>query len=146
MSLGPQDTTVLLDHVHIWFCFVCYSFSWHLQMAWQIVFTDSGFWKYSWAHWILSMSMTESCRWVMQCHRRARRPRASNKGLRPCTLRTEISPVSLNLLMMFSVGLGDISLAICMRISSVKLVPLLARQCRIQYRRRLICDYESDIA
>ncbi len=26
------------------------SFSWHLQMAWRIVFTDSGFWKYSWAH------------------------------------------------------------------------------------------------
>ncbi len=44
--------------------------------------------------------MTESCLWVMQCHLRARRPRASNKGLRPCPLRTEISPVSLNLLMM----------------------------------------------
>ncbi len=28
-------------------------------MARQIVFTDSGFWKYSWAH--LVMSMTESC-------------------------------------------------------------------------------------
>ncbi len=39
-------------------------FCWHLQMARQIVFTDSGFWKYSWAH--LVMSMTESCRWVMQ--------------------------------------------------------------------------------
>ncbi len=46
------------------------------------------------------MSMTESCRWVMQCRLRAQRPRASNKGLRPCPLRTEISPVSLNLLMM----------------------------------------------
>ncbi len=31
----------------------------------RIVFTDSGFWKYSWAH--LVMSMTESCRWVMHC-------------------------------------------------------------------------------
>ncbi len=31
-------------------------------MARRIVFTDSGFWKYSWAH--LVMSMTESCRWV----------------------------------------------------------------------------------
>ncbi len=80
------------------FLFAWYSFSWHLQMAWRIVFTDSGFWKYSWAH--LVMSMTESCRWVMQCRLRARRPRASNKGLRPCPLRTEISPVSLNLLMM----------------------------------------------
>ncbi len=47
-------------------------------MAWQIVFTDSGFWKYSLAHL------------------RARRPRASNKGLRPCPLRTEISPVSVD--------------------------------------------------
>ncbi len=67
-------------------------------MAQRIVFTDSGFWKYSWAH--LVMSMTESCRWVMQCRLRAWRPRASNKGLRPHPLRTEISPVSLNLLMM----------------------------------------------
>ncbi len=67
-------------------------------MAQRIVFTDSGFWKYFWAH--LVMSMTESCRWVMQCHLRDRRPRASNKGLLPCPLRTEISPVSLNLLMM----------------------------------------------
>ncbi len=67
-------------------------------MARHIVFTDSGFWKYYWAH--LVMSMTESCRWVMQCRLRAQRPQASNKGLRPCPLRTEISPVSLNLLMM----------------------------------------------
>ena len=67
-------------------------------MARRIVFTDSGFWKYSWAH--LVMSLTQSCRWVMQCRLRARRPRASNKGLRPCPLRTVISPVSLNLLMM----------------------------------------------
>ncbi len=56
-----------------------------LQMARRIVFTDSGFWKYSWAH--LVMSMSESCWWVMQCRLRARRPRASNKGLRPCPLR-----------------------------------------------------------
>ncbi len=41
------------------------------------LFTDSGFWKYSWAH--LVISMTESCRWVMQCRLRARRPRASTK-------------------------------------------------------------------
>ncbi len=62
------------------------------------LFTDSGFWKYSWAH--LVMSMTEWCRWVIQCRLRARRPRASNKGLQPCPLHTEISLVSLNLLMM----------------------------------------------
>ncbi len=63
-------------------------------MALRILFTDSGFWKYSWAH--LVMSMTESCRWVMQCCLRVRRPRASNKGLRPCPLRTEISPSSFS--------------------------------------------------
>ncbi len=96
--LSPQDTTVLLDHVHIWLPFCMMRFSWHLQMARRIVFTDSGFWKYSWAH--LVMSMTESCWWVMQCLLRAQRPWASNKGLRPCPLSTEISPVSLNLLMM----------------------------------------------
>ncbi len=45
-----------------------FSFSWHLQIARQIAFTDSGFWKYSWAH--LVISMTESCRWVMQCRLR----------------------------------------------------------------------------
>ncbi len=101
MSLDPQNTTVLLDHVHIWLPFCMIEFSWHLQMARWIVFTDSGFWKYSWAH--LVMSMTESCRWVMQCRLRARRPRASNKGLRPCPLRTEISPVSLNLMMLCTV-------------------------------------------
>ncbi len=80
------------------FLFAWWSFSWHLQMARRIVFTDSGFWKYSWAH--LVMSITESCQWVMLCRLRARRPRASNKGLRPCPLHTEISPVSRNLLMM----------------------------------------------
>ncbi len=68
----------------------------HLQMAWRIMITNSCFWKYSWAH--LVMSMTESCRWVMQCRLTAQRPRASNKGIWP--LRTDIYPVSLNLLMM----------------------------------------------
>ncbi len=71
--------------------------AWHLQMARQIVFTDSCFWKNSWAR--LVMSMTESCQWVMQCHLRALRPWASHKGLRPCPLCTVISPVSLKLLM-----------------------------------------------
>ncbi len=55
-------------------------------MAWRIVFTNSGFWKYSWA--LLVISMTESCRWVMQCR------------LRPCPLHTEIYTDSLNLLIM----------------------------------------------
>ncbi len=37
---------------------------------------------------------------IMQCRLRAWRPRASNEGLRPCPLHTQISPVSMNLLMM----------------------------------------------
>ncbi len=45
-----------------------------------------------------AISMTELL--VMQYCLRARRPRASNKGLQPCPLRTEISQVSLNRLMM----------------------------------------------
>ncbi len=84
----------------IWFCIVLLKFtsSGGEHMARRIVFTDSGFWKYSWAH--LVISMTESCWWVMQCRLRARKARASNNGLRPCPLHTEISPVSHNLLMM----------------------------------------------
>ncbi len=67
-------------------------FSWHLQMVLRIVFTNSVFWKYSWAY--LVMSMTELCRWVMQCLLRAWRPRASNKGLQPCPLRRNFSSFS----------------------------------------------------
>ncbi len=67
------------------------------RWLWRIVFTNSGFWKYSWAH--LAMSMTESWRWVMQCRLKTWKPRATNKGFQPCPIRTEISPDSLNLLM-----------------------------------------------
>ncbi len=79
------------------FIFAWKSFSWHLLMARWIVFTDSGFWKYSWAH--LVMSVTESCRWVMQCHLRAEDHRHPAKvfGLVPYA---EISTVSLNILIM----------------------------------------------
>ncbi len=66
--------------------------------------------KYSWAH--LVMSMTESYRCVMQCRLRARRPRESNKHLRPFPLRTEISPVSLYLSMMFCTVYDEICEAI----------------------------------
>ncbi len=71
-------------------------------MAWRIVFTDSGFWKCSWTDLIIPM--TESCRWEMQCHLRARRPRASNKGPQPCPLCTDNSQFSLNLLMLCTVA------------------------------------------
>ncbi len=54
-----------------------------------IVFTDIGFWKYSWAH--LVMSMTELCRWVSS---EGRRPRASNKDLQPFPLRRYFSSFS----------------------------------------------------
>ncbi len=74
----------------------CWLLNWTLMTRWKvsllfspedtvslvIVFTDSGFWKYSWAH--LVMSMTESCQWVMQCRLRARRSQHSNKGLWSC--------------------------------------------------------------
>ncbi len=67
-------------------------YRWHVGL-----FTDSDFWKYSWAK--LFMSMNHANEWCSVVWG-ARRPQASNKGLRPCPLRTEISPVSLNLLMM----------------------------------------------
>ena len=42
MNLGPQDMMALLDQVQI-----CLPFSMIEQMERGIVFTDSGFWKYS---------------------------------------------------------------------------------------------------
>ncbi len=42
------------------FLFAWYSFSWHLQIARRIVFTDSGFGKYSWAHLVMSITETAS--------------------------------------------------------------------------------------
>ncbi len=53
----------------------------------------------------------------MQCRLRAQRPQASNKGLLPCPSRTEISPVSLNLLMM----LCSVDDEICKAFKNVKL-------------------------
>ncbi len=38
------------------FLFAWWSFSWHLQMARRIMFTASGFWKYPWAHLVMSMT------------------------------------------------------------------------------------------
>ncbi len=106
MSLGHRTRRRFWIMFTYGFLFAWQSFSWHLQMAQRIVFTDSDFWKYSWAH--LVMSITESCRWVMQCRLRAWRPRASNKVLLPCPIRTEISPVSLNLLMMLCISDDEI--------------------------------------
>ncbi len=91
MSLGPQDTTALLDNVHIWLLFCMIELYLASADGTAYCVYQQWFWKYSWAH--LVMSMTESCGWVMQCRLRAWRTR-------PCPLRTEISPVSLNLLMM----------------------------------------------
>ncbi len=53
------------------------------------MFTNNGFWKYSGAH--LVMSITESFRSVMQC------------CLRALSLTHRVSPVSLNLLMLCTV-------------------------------------------
>ncbi len=66
-------------------------------MARWIVFTDNVFWKYSWAHVVISI--TVAFLYVMQCRLRARRSRASSMVFRPWPLRTEIVPDSLNLWM-----------------------------------------------
>ncbi len=62
-----------------------------------IVFTDNVFWKYSWAHVVISI--TVAFLYVMQCRLRARRSRASSMVFRPWPLRIEIVPDSLNLWM-----------------------------------------------
>ncbi len=66
-------------------------------MARWIVFTDNVFWKYSWAHVVISI--TVAFLYVMQCRLRARRSRASSMVFRPWPLCTEIVPDSLNLWM-----------------------------------------------
>ncbi len=66
-------------------------------MARWIVFTDNVFWKYSWAHVVISI--TVAFLYVMQCRLRARRSRASSMVFRPWPLRTEIVLDSLNLWM-----------------------------------------------
>ncbi len=66
-------------------------------MARWIVFTDNVFWKYSWAHVVISI--TVAFLYVMQCRLRARRSRASSMVFQPWPLRTEIVPDSLNLWM-----------------------------------------------
>ena len=63
----------------------------------RTVFTDNGFLKCSWAHVVISF--THWCRVLMQGRPRDQRSWAFSVGFRPCRLRTEISPDSLNLLM-----------------------------------------------
>ncbi len=58
---------------------------------------DNVFWKYSWAHVVISI--TVAFLYAMQCRLRARRSRASSMVFRPWPLRTEIVPDSLNLWM-----------------------------------------------
>ncbi len=74
---GQDNSSGPCSHMASFFAWQ--SFSWHLQIARWILFSNSGFWKYYWAHLIISM--TKSCRWVMQCHLRARRPRAGQHTL-----------------------------------------------------------------
>ncbi len=69
-------------------------------MVWRIVFTDSGFWKYSWAH--LAMSMTESCRWVvfdvffdLDCSTWTLKLRVSSEGLKTTGIQQRSSALSL---------------------------------------------------
>jgi len=71
---------------------------WGSDMAFFFaVFTDSDFWKCSWAHAVISL--TESSLFLMQCRPRAWRSLASSIDLQPCPLHSEMSPDSLNLLM-----------------------------------------------
>ncbi len=91
MSLGQQDTMALLDHVHIWLPF----FMIELYLA-----STDGTADCVYRQWFLEvflgpfsnvnnriMPMSDAV------SSEARRPRASNIGLRSCPLRTEISPV-----------------------------------------------------
>ncbi len=66
-------------------------------MARWIVFTDNVFWKYSWAHVVISI--TVAFLYVMQCRLRPEDHGHSSMVFRPWPLRTEIVPDSLNLWM-----------------------------------------------
>ena len=59
----------------------------HLWMSQWTVATDSGFWRCSWAHAVISM--TEWCLFIMQCLLRACRSKASQIDFQPrvCALR-----------------------------------------------------------
>ena len=72
----------------------------------RTVLTDNGFPKRSRAQVVISL--TEWCRFFMQCHLRDRRSLQFNVGFRPCPLRTEISPDSLYLLMILWTVDGEI--------------------------------------
>ncbi len=74
-------------------------------MARWIVFTDNVFWKYSWAHVVISI--TVAFLYVMQCRLRARRSQASSMVFRPWPLHTEIVPDSLNHLWMILCTVDD---------------------------------------
>lgn len=95
LSFGPEKVEVFPDHVHIWCLLRMMVLHLHFWMVPQNVFTDGDFWKCFWAH--AGISFKESCLFPMLCHLRARR--SSNIDFRPCALRTEISPDSLNLLL-----------------------------------------------
>ncbi len=55
------------------------------------------------------ISLIDEWRFLMQCRLRDRRSRLFSLGLRPCPLRTEIPPDSLNLLIMLCTVEGEIS-------------------------------------
>ncbi len=96
-------------------CSISSSFQSSLKMSGHRGYEFLEFWCWNLVPFLpdigLEMSMTESCRWVMQCRLRARRPQTSNEYLWPCPLCTAISPVSLNLLMMLCTVDDDIGKA-----------------------------------
>lgn len=61
-----------------WMVYIHYSFNFHLRMQRQTMFTDSDFWKCSWAFTVLST--TELGLFLMQCRLRARISQPCNVG------------------------------------------------------------------
>ncbi len=85
MSLGPQDTTALLDHVHIGFLFAWYSFSWA---------SADGAAHCVYRKWLLEVFLgpfTNVNDRIMPIS--GPKTTGIQQGLRPCPLRSEISPV-----------------------------------------------------
>ncbi len=91
MSLGPQDTMAILDHCSHMASFLhdralVGIFRWHDELCLPTMVSGS----IPEPQWQNHADEWSSAIW----------PRESNKSLQPCPLRTEISPVSLKLLMM----------------------------------------------
>ncbi len=94
MSLDPEDTTVFLDHVHIWlpFCMI------ELYLASADGTADCVYRQWFLEVFLGPFSNVNDRIMPMSDAVSSEGPKTSNKGIRSCPLHTEISPVSLNLL------------------------------------------------